>query len=241
MHAIIRQGNGKYYISAVFGYYEDLTATDEYERYLESIYKPYWIVWDPEKKKLIRWNARVQNTDRIIPQILIIDAEHNNWNVDENENGCVDFLSREILDSILDKEKQPDSILEKCREMDKNYVHEEIIEIKNKQDIENLEWVSGEFHDAYIAEEKLQDDGTLYLLFDGTWGCKIEVWFSGDLEYDTSSVDPEKYAPYWAGSTVILQDDFIYLVDDENMTVDKICDGYCYFKARHMKYRVIPD
>jgi hypothetical protein len=25
------------------------------------------------------------------------------------------------------------------------------------------------------------------------------------------------------------------------MTVDKIGSGYCYFKARHMKYRIIPD
>ena len=55
MHAIIRQGNGKYYISAVFGYYRDITATDDYERYLEEIHKPYWIVWNPEKTRLIRW------------------------------------------------------------------------------------------------------------------------------------------------------------------------------------------
>ena len=27
MHAIIRQGEGKYYVSAVFGYYKDITAT----------------------------------------------------------------------------------------------------------------------------------------------------------------------------------------------------------------------
>lgn len=55
MHAIIRQGDGKYYISAVYGYYEEFTATDDYDRYLEEIYKPYWIVWDLENKRLIRW------------------------------------------------------------------------------------------------------------------------------------------------------------------------------------------
>ena len=27
MHAIIRQGEDKYYVSAVFGYYKDITAT----------------------------------------------------------------------------------------------------------------------------------------------------------------------------------------------------------------------
>ena len=54
MHAIICQGNGKYYVSAVFGYYRDIDATDDYERYLQKIHKPYWIVWDEDQKRLIR-------------------------------------------------------------------------------------------------------------------------------------------------------------------------------------------
>jgi hypothetical protein len=50
-----------------------------------------------------------------------------------------------------------------------------------------------------------------------------------------------EYDHFWLGSTVILQDGFVYLIDDDDMTVDKIGPGYCYFKARHMKYRIIPD
>ena len=241
MHAIIRQDDGKYYVSAVFGYYRDVTATEDYKRYIESIHKPYWIVWDSEKKRLIRWLSMVPDTKYIIPQILIVDSERNNWNLDEDGVGCVDFLSRELLDSFLDDEIQPEEILSRCRAMDAGYVYNEITEVKNQQDIEDLDWVSGGFHDARIAKEKLQDDGTLYLRFDGTWGCEIEVWFSGDLEYDTSSRDPEECDPYWYGSAVILHNGFVYFVDEEDMTVDKITPGYCYFKARHMKYKVIPD
>lgn len=241
MHTIIRQDDGKYYVSAVFGYYRDVTATEDYKRYIESIHKPYWIVWDSEKKRLIRWLSMVPDTKYIIPQILIVDSERNNWNLDEDGVGCVDFLSRELLDSFLDDEIQPEEILSRCRAMDAGYVYNEITEVKNQQDIEDLDWVSGGFHDARIAKEKLQDDGTLYLRFDGTWGCEIEVWFSGDLEYDTSSRDPEECDPYWYGSTVILHNGFVYFVDEEDMTVDKITPGYCYFKARHMKYKVIPD
>lgn len=241
MHAIIRQGDGKYYVSAVFGYYKDITATGDYERYLESIHKPYWIVWDEEKKKLIRWLAMLPNTKYIIPQILIVDSDQSGWNMDAEGVGCVDFLSRELLDSFLDKDIQPEEILEKCRSVDSGYVYNEISEIKSEKDIEDLEWASGGFHDARIAKEELQEDGTLYLRFDGTWGCEIEVWFWGDLEYDTSSRDPETSDPYWFGSTVILQDGFVYFVDDDDMTVDQITTGYCYFKARHMKYRIIPD
>lgn len=241
MHAIIRQGNGKYYISAVFGYYRDITATDDYERYLEEIHKPYWIVWNPEKTRLIRWLAMVPNTKYLIPQILIVDTDQSNWNTDQNGVGCVDFLSRELLDSFLDLEQQPPDIIDKCLEMDAGYVYDETPEIKTETDIENLEWASGGFHDARIIKEELQEDGTLYLRFDGTWGCEIEVWFWGDLEYDTSSRDPELYDPYWFGSTIILHDGFVYFVDDDDMTVDQITKDYCYFKARNMKYRIIPD
>lgn len=43
------------------------------------------------------------------------------------------------------------------------------------------------------------------------------------------------------GSTLILQDGFIYFIDETDMTVDEIGPGYCYFKARHMKHKIIPD
>lgn len=103
MHALIRQGNGKFYVSAVFGYYKDVTAEDSYHRYLEEIHKPYWIVWDEDKRRLIRWLDMVPNTKYLIPQILIIDSEQDNWEKDEQGVGCVAFLSRELLDSFLDE------------------------------------------------------------------------------------------------------------------------------------------
>lgn len=241
MHAIVRQGDGKYYISAVFGYYKDITATEDHARYLEEIYKPYWIVWDAEKKRLIRWSSMVPNTQYMIPQVLIVDAEQTHWNMDDEGVGCVDFLSRELLDSFLDEEVQPESILAQCRAMDEGYVYHEVVEIKTSQDIENLACVSGGFHDAYIVKEEPQDDGSLYLRFDGTWGCEIEVWFQGDLAYNTSRRDSGDFDPIWFGATVILENGFVYLVDEDDMTVEDISEETCYFKARHMKYRVIPD
>ena len=71
----------------------------------------------------------------------------------------------------------------------------------------------------------------------------IELTYSLGLDpyYDISSRDPDECDPYWYGSTVIIWDDFVYFVDEEDMTVDQISDGYCWFKARHMKYRIIPD
>jgi len=241
MHAIVCQGNGKYYVSAVFGYFKNITATDEYEKYLQSIHNPYWIVWDEEKKRLIRWLEMVPNTRYIIPQILIVDSECDNWNMNDDGEGCVDFLSRALLDSFLDNEQQPEDILKKCRQMDDGYTYEEIQEIKDQKDIDDLNRASGGFHDARIAEKELQQDGTLYLKFDGTWGCEIEVWLWGGLEYDTSSRDSESCDPYWYGSTILKKDGFIYFIDEEDMTVEKIDKRYCFFKAEHMKYRIIPN
>ena len=46
MHAIIRKGNGEYYISAVFGYYSDRKNKD--------YYGTYYVVFDEKKEKLIK-------------------------------------------------------------------------------------------------------------------------------------------------------------------------------------------
>ena len=168
MHAIINQGNGKYYVSQVFGYYRNISATDDYQRYVEGFRNPYYVVWDAEKKHLIKWLVMLPNTKYLIPQILIVEANQDNWITDENGEGCVNFLTKELIDLMVSTDNQLEKLLEKCRQTDEDYVFDETPEIKIKSDIENLEWASGGFHDARIAEEKLQDDGSLYLRFDGT-------------------------------------------------------------------------
>lgn len=233
MHAIICQGNGQYYLSAVFGWYLDRDGYDDY--------RDYWIVWNPQKKRLIRWPTFRQGNQGMTKQILIVEADRSNWKLNEKGEGCVDFLNKDLLKSFLDQQFQPQDILERCRFIDAGYVYKSIHELKNQQDINNLDWAIGNFHDAYIEEKKLQDDEKLYLKFAGIWGCKLEVWFWGDLEYDTSSRNSEFADPYWFGATIILQDGFVYLIDDEDMTVEEITADYCYFKAHHMKCRIIPN
>ena len=241
MQAIIRQGEGKYYISTVFGYYKDVKSKDDYQRYLERIYSPYYVVWDEMHEKLVKCFAMQPNTKYMIPQVLIIDADQSGWVVDDEGVGGPEFLPRSLADSLIENGILPDDILEKCLTADGNYVYKPYKEIKTEKDIDDLQSAAGYFHDAVIAEEKLQDDGKLYLLFDGVWGCSIEIWFWGDLEYNIPSLDPEKDDPCWYGSAIILRDGFIFFVDDADMTVDEITHSRCYFKARHMKYHIIPD
>lgn len=241
MHAIIRQGEGKYYVSPVFGYYENIKSADDYQRYLESVYSPYYIVWNESRTCLIKWFAMQPNINYMIPQILVIDCNQEDWIKDNDGGGGVDFLPKKLAEEIIESQVMPTEIFEKCKNMDLNYTYDMEPEIKNEKDIENLESVSGGFHDAYIEKYELRDDGSLYIRFEGTWGCAIEVWFWEDVEYNISSRSLDECDPYWYGSTIIIQDDFIYLIDDIDTTVKEIDEGYCWFKARHMKYHVIPD
>lgn len=232
MYAIIREGDGKFYTSMVFGFYK---SSDEYD-----YKKRFWIILNKEKTELIKQHALQQNTKYLIPMVLITDADQTNWNqVSENEES-VDFLPTSELLSLIDNHAVPEELVQKCIEMDNAYRFESIRTVTTSEDIRDLDWVSGGFHDAYISEIK-EGEQQLCILFDGTWGCKIKVWFDGEVAYDVSSRDPELHDPCWFGSTIMIQGGFVYLVDDEDVSVEEITSGYCWFRARNMKYRVIPD
>ena len=150
MHAIVRQGDGKYYVSPVFGYYKDVKSKDDYQRYLESIHTPYYVVWDEAGEHLIKWFAMQPNTKYLIPQILIIESGQEGWIEDEDGVGGVDFLPREVADQIIDSGLFPDGVFEKCKAVGAGYEYKPEQEILTQKDIENLEWASGGFHDACI-------------------------------------------------------------------------------------------
>ena len=186
MYAIIREGNGKFYTSMVFGYYKSSNDSDYKNR--------FWIVLNKAKTALIKQSVLQQNTEYLIPMVLITDADTNGWNkIGENQES-VDFLPTEDLLSMIDGGNVPNELTRKCIELDSAYKFESIRTIGTLNDIRDLDWVSGGFHDAFIADIK-QNDDSLYILFDGTWGCKIEVWFEGDISYDASSRDSGKWDP----------------------------------------------
>lgn len=232
MYAIIREGNGNFYTSMVFGYYKTPSDSDYENR--------YWIVLNKEKTTLIKQPVFQPNTKYLLPMVLVTDADESNWNKVNECEESVDFLPTKELISLIDMNTVPGELTQKCIDMDKEYQFEAVRTVTTSNDIRDLDWVSGGFHDAYISEIREKDD-KLYILFDGIWGCKIEVWFSENTAYDISSRDPEKNDPYWFGSTVIIQDEFVYLIDKENVTVEDINPNLCWFKGKNMKYRVLPD
>lgn len=193
MHALIKQGAGKYYLSPIFGYYKDVKSEDDYQRYLENIHSAYYVVLDPEKTHLIKCFEMQPGTKYLILQLLIVDCDRHDWVMAEDGTGGVDFLSREEADRMIAAGNVPKDIMKKCLEADRSYEYKEYPEIYTEKDIQNLDWVSGNFHDGYIAESKLLEDGMLYVKFDDIWGCSIEIWFWGDLEYNLGSRGPESY------------------------------------------------
>ena len=238
MYALVRKGNGQYYGSTVFGYY---TYAKSNSKRQHDGYSLYYVVLDEDKTKLVRCSAFQSGTKYINKMVLIVDSDQTGWKFEEDNTGGVDFLPREIADDCIDREQTPDVILDQCLAIDNGYMYNAYPEITNEKDIEDLNWVSQYFHDAYIEEQRMTADDELYVRFEGVWGCSIELWFSGDLEYDTSSRDPNTCDPYWYGSTTLIENGFIYLIDDDDMTVDRISKGYCWFKARKVKYHVIPE
>ena len=197
MHAIIRLGNGKYYISAVFGYYNNITATDDYERYLEGIYSQYYIVLNKEKTSLIKQYVFTKKKNGSLePNILIVDANHDDWNINEEGFGGINFLSKDDVLKMIEEENISTELLSKCLYIDSSFKYDEYKDIKSDNDIENLMAVSGYFHDACIEKLEESKNNSLYVLFDGTWGCSIEIWFEGDVSYNTDSKNPEIYDPY---------------------------------------------
>lgn len=170
--------------------------------------------------------------------MLIVESDNSDWSVDDNGQGCVGFLSEVSQECIEDLQSD---LLERCIQMDAEYHYDEYPEIFCQKDIDDLMNVSGWFHDACIEKLAQQDDGSVYALFDGVWGCKIEIWFSEEVAYNVDSRNPDEYDPYWSGSTMLIEDGFIYFVDDEGMEVSGITEGYCWFKAKRLKYHVIPN
>ncbi|WP_343208026.1 hypothetical protein [Anaerolentibacter hominis] len=234
MNAIIRQGNGEYYCSAVFGCYDD--GKEAYS------YGMYYIVLNQNKTKLVKQPLfhpdRSQSLDKMV---LIFDGDQTNWVVDEKGFGGVDFLPKEESLRIVDTGRIDDDLLNKCLQMDSSVQFSEYNEIKTEQDMERFMMVTGGFHDAVISKLEQKQDGSVSVSFDGIWGCSVEIYFQGDVTYCTESRNPALHDPYWFDASVLMENGYFIFVDEENVSADVINDNYCWFRAKSMAYHLIPE
>lgn len=75
MYAIVRNGNGTFYTSAVFGYFCKITATDDYQKYLERTHNQFYLVLNEKKDRLIKKFVFPWGNKYLDPQVLIINTE----------------------------------------------------------------------------------------------------------------------------------------------------------------------
>ena len=234
----MRNKDGSHYTSVVFGYFCKITSTDDYKRYLEGIHNRFYVVLNEAKDALIKKYIFPSDNKYLDPQVLIVEADQDNWLFEDDTHGCVDFLHG--VDFYAEEMAIDPVLLGQCITMDAMCRYNEYVEIKTEKDIENLMWVSGGFHDAYIETYEQVAD-SVHVLFDGVWGCKIEIWFEGEAEYSVESRDPEEDDPTWYGSSFLMHDGFFYFVDEEGVKTESIDNTYCWFKSRRVRYHVIPN
>lgn len=234
MYAIINNGNGNYYSSAVFGFYDDHPSQF-------GSYRAYYYVLDEKKETLVKKDEFDQSRmPNLHLMVLITNRDTSGWRMIDEYHGGPEWLSKEAAMHCVNY-GTPADVLSRCLDYDSKNPYNEYQTIESEKDIENLMGVSEFFHDAYIKEISPVDDG-IKVLFDGLWGCNIEVTFTGDVSYCTDRRDPEWGDPSWYEATVLLHDGYIYMVDEgDDITVEEINDGLCWFRGRHMMYHVIPD
>ena len=249
MLAIIRKGNGAYYTSLVFGYYPNPPKDGETpEQSQSSFYGKYYIVLNEKKDRLILQATFDRSNIYLVPLVLIVDPEQANWRIEENGNGCLGFLPVDRLFQLVESDSVPQELLARCIEEDSRAQYDEYQTVKDDADLEKLRWASWDFHDAYIKKFKKEEDA-LYILFDGVWGCQIELWFRGEVSYSMESREPGN-DPYWSDATLICSRGYFVLTDCEDMTEEKMQkmtteatedDFYCWFKGRNLEYHIIPE
>ena len=234
MYAIIRKGNKEYYTSAVFGFYDDNPN--------KSGFCKYYIVLNEEKNKLIK--KKMFNPKKKpyydLTVLLLNDCQHD-WDIDADGYGCINFLNKDLVEEIVQGKNISDELIEKCKDIDSRYIYYEYNEIRTQKDVDNFMLVSGGFHDARILEVKELENDILKVIFDGLWGCNIEMVFEGKVSYCIDSRDPEEYDPYWFGSSIFFDNNMIVFVDDEDVEIEDINDNYCWFKAEKVTYHIIPE
>lgn len=238
MYLIVRNADGSHYTSLAFGFYCFVTATDSYQRYLEGIYNRYYLVLDAEKRKLTQKYVFDRNTTALNPSVVIVDDDRTDWKTAEDGTGCLHFLEKYNPDTILQEISNED--LQRCIAMDAECHYEPYQVIETQADADRLMTAAGGFHDACISELSYKND-TLYVLFDGIWGCRIEAWFSGEVSWSTDSRNPEEYNSDWFCASLIVSDGWICLVDDDRVEGLDVPEDSCWFKARELKYHIIPN
>ena len=230
--AIIREGEGRFYTSMVFGCYRP--------EGWDGAYHAERIVLNREKTALVRQSVFRQGVEHLDLLTLVVDADQSGWRKASEHCASVEFLPTEELPAWVSAGAVPEELLARCIAMDAAYAYQPVRRIRTAEDVRDFEWATGGLHDAFIDEVQREGDA-IRVRFAGCWGCRVEVVFAGDADCDTACREPETMDPYWLGSSVVLEDGFVWLIDDEDMRPELLNEAFCWFRGREMRWKILPD
>lgn len=114
------------------------------------------------------------------------------------------------------------------------------IEVITTADAENLCRVTNHFHDCCIAQYEHAND-EIHIRLDSSYGFLIDLWFKGDVACSLNLLYlVERGDPDWQIASVLLQNDYIYLVDNTNVNLDKLSNELCWFRGKWLWYNTTP-
>ena len=229
MYAIIRLKNKQYYTSKVFGIYKETESKEGFD--------VFYIVLNKEKNKLTKvYKYEIEN--HIDTMVLELDQDMEDMILDEEGYGHVDFLKDQDIDKILNDEEIEKRKLNKCINSSKDIDLKEYIEVNDEDDINNLLYLTGGFHDACI-ENISGNDKKMTIKFDKIWGMELEIVFEDEVIYKNTLVNDI----YWFDCSLIKNEsDYFVFVNQSGYDEKDDLDEYsCYFMAKKMKYKIIPN
>lgn len=232
MNVIIRLGNKKYYYSKVFGIYKD-SPSDE-------IWDIYYIVLNEKQDKLIKVNA-YDVGEYLDRKVLELDKDTEGLILNEEGFGCVEFLNEKDIEAILNGEDIESPKLKICKNFNDEIEILDYKEVKSDNDISDLLNLAGGFHDAYVKKIN-GNNNKLAVTFDGIWGCSLELIFEEEVIYKNARSTTNIGYWWYDASLEKTESGYIILLDQDGYKEEDDIDEYsCYFMAKKLKYKVIPN
>lgn len=114
----------------------------------------------------------------------------------------------------------------------------DIREVLTNADIKELYRVAANFHDSCIAQYEYAND-QIHVTLDSSFGFTIDLWFIGDVACSLNLLFlVERGDPDWWRATVLIQNGYIYLVDNINVNLEKLDAELCWFRGKRLQYRI---
>ena len=228
MYALVRREDGTVYPSPVFGY--------GCESGTSGAHGAYYIVLDERGERLKKQRMFDPEAEFLEPRIHIVDDSCHGWRLDRDGYGCVDYLVGVATDGA--DITPPEPILALCREVARTQSYRETVDIRTPHDIACFLTTFGGMHDLCVQSVTREGD-ELYVLFDGCWGLKCELWLSGDVAYSLAARSYAMQDNAWFDATLCRAGEYLYLIDQAGVSPEQITPALCYFRAKHMRYRAV--